>query len=310
MTVTPLPTPPSSSDPTNFSARADAFMAALPAFAEELNALGIVMDNGGLVSIPYTFSTTTTDSDPGAGALRLNNATQNLATVIRADLLSSASADFTVALDAMDDSTSTVKGFILLYETSTPANFLLFSVTSVAAPSGYRNITVVCIGFSAANPFANSDGVTLKFLRNGDKGDTGASGTSSLDFSSSGTGNVTPPAAPAANCVGYIGAPQNIQNGNYTFVMADLGKHIWHDSATGGHQYTLPANASVAFPIGAILTVASGNGATFQIIRAGGVVLVAAGTTTDANVTINAYGVVSLLKVATNVWIISGTGFV
>ncbi len=39
MAITSLPTPPSRSDPENFSERADAFMAALPRFATEANAL-------------------------------------------------------------------------------------------------------------------------------------------------------------------------------------------------------------------------------------------------------------------------------
>lgn len=39
MAITALPNPPSRSDPANFSERADAFMAALPAFAQEANSL-------------------------------------------------------------------------------------------------------------------------------------------------------------------------------------------------------------------------------------------------------------------------------
>jgi hypothetical protein len=38
LAITPLPTPPSTSDPTNFDARADAFLAALPTFQAEANA--------------------------------------------------------------------------------------------------------------------------------------------------------------------------------------------------------------------------------------------------------------------------------
>jgi hypothetical protein len=38
MAITPLPTPPSTSDPANFDARADAFLGALPQFATECNA--------------------------------------------------------------------------------------------------------------------------------------------------------------------------------------------------------------------------------------------------------------------------------
>ena len=39
MPITNLPTPPTRSDPVNFNSRADAFLAALPAFATEANAL-------------------------------------------------------------------------------------------------------------------------------------------------------------------------------------------------------------------------------------------------------------------------------
>jgi hypothetical protein len=44
MAITPLPDPPSRSDPTNFPERADAFMAALPGFATEANALAQQVD--------------------------------------------------------------------------------------------------------------------------------------------------------------------------------------------------------------------------------------------------------------------------
>jgi len=44
MTITALPIPPSRQDPTNFSERADAFMAALPAFATETNATAVDVD--------------------------------------------------------------------------------------------------------------------------------------------------------------------------------------------------------------------------------------------------------------------------
>ena len=44
MTITALPIPPSRQDPANFSERADAFMAALPAFATETNATAVDVD--------------------------------------------------------------------------------------------------------------------------------------------------------------------------------------------------------------------------------------------------------------------------
>jgi len=44
MTITALPTPPTRQDPSNFSARADAFMVALPTFVTETNATAVAAD--------------------------------------------------------------------------------------------------------------------------------------------------------------------------------------------------------------------------------------------------------------------------
>ena len=68
----------------------------------------------GVLAITYTFDTTTTDADPAAGKLRLGNATQNAATVIRTDLLDSLGVDWTAVLDTFDASTNAVKGQVRL----------------------------------------------------------------------------------------------------------------------------------------------------------------------------------------------------
>lgn len=175
--ITPLPTPPSTDDPANFDARADAFLGALPAFVAEANGYGAALaaDVTGAVSIPYIFSTTTADADPTSGQLRLNNAMQNAATVIRADLLDALGTDVTAVLDSTDDSGSAVKGQIRLSKVGDGAAWLLFNVTAVASPSGYRNITVALIGSSAASPLADGDPIVLSFTRTGDVGPTGTS---------------------------------------------------------------------------------------------------------------------------------------
>lgn len=129
---------------------------------------------GGAYSLQYTFSTTTTDADPGAGILRLDNATQNTATTIRADLLGRDTSDYSGVLALLDDSTSTNKGYLKLLHAEDSTKWLLFSVASIASPSGYKNITVTCVGSSSANPFADGDDIFFDFTPTGDKGDTGA----------------------------------------------------------------------------------------------------------------------------------------
>jgi hypothetical protein len=122
----------------------------------------------------YTFSTTTTDSDPGNGFMRFDQATQSTTTVVRADLLDSFSTDRTDAIDALDASTNAVRGLMQIVHRDDASKWILFGVTSVASPSGYRNISVSYIDSSAASPFANNDPVVLHFSRAGDGASSGS----------------------------------------------------------------------------------------------------------------------------------------
>jgi hypothetical protein len=137
---------------------------------------------GGGISIQYIFDTTTADSDPGPGKLRLNQATQNTATVIRADLVDVNGTDWTTALASLADSTSAVKGHIRLFAVSDPSKWLLFSVSAVASPSGYKNVAAAILGWSSASPFSNGDAVVLTFSRTGDAGTAGTMGLRDLDI--------------------------------------------------------------------------------------------------------------------------------
>jgi hypothetical protein len=151
-------------------------MVDLPIWGGEVNATAAAITSmaaGGAFAIPYTFSSTTTDGDPGAGFLRLSSATQNASTVIRLDLTGADLSTWTSVIDTFDDSTSTVKGHILLQKSDDTTKWLLFSVTSLASPSGYKNVTVVPVASSAASPFTNGNSLTLKFQRTGDVGTAG-----------------------------------------------------------------------------------------------------------------------------------------
>jgi len=55
----------------------------------------------------------------------------------------------------------------------------------------------------------------------------------------------------AGSAVSY---PQNIQSANYTLVLSDAGKQIFHPASDNNiRTYTIPANASVAYPIGTVI---------------------------------------------------------
>lgn len=79
MPITPLPTPPSRNDPTNFSSRADAFLGALPAFGTEANALAVDV-NDDAVAAAASASTATTQAGIATTQAGLATAQVGLAT--------------------------------------------------------------------------------------------------------------------------------------------------------------------------------------------------------------------------------------
>jgi hypothetical protein len=79
MAITPLPTPPSRNDPTNFSTRADAFLGALPDFATEANALAVDV-NADAVAAAASASTATTQAGIATTQAGLATAQVGLAT--------------------------------------------------------------------------------------------------------------------------------------------------------------------------------------------------------------------------------------
>lgn len=103
--------------------------------------------------------------------------------------------------------------------------------------------------------------------------------------------------------IGYRGAPQNAQTGAYALTLNDNGKHI--SITTGG--VTIPANASVAFPIGATIVIYNNSGSS-QTIAITSDTLRQAGTTNTGSRTLAGYGLATVVKVAATVWVISGAG--
>lgn len=110
-----------------------------------------------------------------------------------------------------------------------------------------------------------------------------------------------------ADSVGLRVAPLNTQNAAYTFVMNDVAWTVLHTSATP-HTWTIPPNSSVAFPGGTPIVLINEGSGSVSIARGAGVVLRKAGSSTDANVTLAANGMATLIKTADNIWRISGTG--
>lgn len=111
------------------------------------------------------------------------------------------------------------------------------------------------------------------------------------------------------NNIGYLNIPQNSQSAAYTLVLSDSGKHIYHPSAdTTARTWTIPANSSVAFPIGTAITFVNDTSAGTITISITSDTLVLAGTGTTGSRTLAASGMATAIKITSTRWMISGSG--
>ena len=149
---------------------------------------------------------------------------------------------------------------------------------------------------------------------------TDETGTGALVFATSPTlvtpalgtpasGDLTSCTADGTNAVGFRTIPQNSRSAAYTLVLADSGKHIFHPSAdTTARTFTIPANSSVAYPIGTALTFINQNGAGVVTIAITTDTMRLSPAGTTGSRTLAANGSATCIKVTATEWLISGSG--
>lgn len=123
------------------------------------------------------------------------------------------------------------------------------------------------------------------------------------------SGNLINCTVDGTNSTGYRNIPQNIKSSNYTLVLSDAGKHILHPSTdTTARTFTIPANSTVAFPIGTAITFINQNnaGAITISITTDTMRLTGAGTTGSRVLSSN--GIATVIKLTATEWFITGTG--
>jgi len=136
--------------------------------ADLMAELSVVEANGrGLF---YRFSDAVTDSDPGAGYLRLNNLTIGSATAAYLDNLDANGADVSGVLDSWDDQgTPSARGQLWLRSIADPSAFHAFKVTdAVLDGTGYRKLALTYVGGSGG--FAADDELMAMFSAQGADG--------------------------------------------------------------------------------------------------------------------------------------------
>ena len=108
--------------------------------------------------------------------------------------------------------------------------------------------------------------------------------------------------------VGYREAPRNEQTTNYTLVLADRGKSVVMGNGTAtALTVTIPANATVAFPIGTVIIFVNINTVGLSIAITTDTLTLANSTTTGTR-TLARNGLATCVKINTTSWLISGAG--
>ncbi len=189
-------------------------------------------------------------------------------------------------------------------------------VTGATGPAGATGVT----GLTGATGPTGVTGAT------GPAGATGPTGAASIVAGPTGPAGATGPVgatgvtgvAGATGPTGVTGAtgptgpstiPQNSQSAAYTLVLGDAGSHIFHPAAdTTARIWTIPANASVAYPVGTAITFVNENSAGVITIAITTDTMRLAGAGTTGSRTLAANGIATALKVTSTSWLISGSG--
>lgn len=120
-------------------------------------------------------------------------------------------------------------------------------------------------------------------------------------------GTITPAATPTATDPGFIGLPQVSKTASYTLTMTDMFKEIYITGTTAAQTITIPANGSVAAPIGAFVTITNDSNQNWSIAITTDTLALSPGGTTGTR-TLAANGTATIRKVTSTRWWIYGTG--
>jgi hypothetical protein len=130
-------------------------------------ATGATENSAGL---QMTFSNSTSDADPGAGKLALNNSTLSSVSVMFFDDADDNGADISTFVQSFDDASNvTAKGLIHVEKEGTASTFALYKVTgAITDASGYTKVPVSHLVSNGT--FSNSDGIRVDFSYSGNDG--------------------------------------------------------------------------------------------------------------------------------------------
>ena len=122
------------------------------------------------------------------------------------------------------------------------------------------------------------------------------------------SGNLSSCTADGTDAVGFKNIPISSKSADYTTVLADSGKVIFHPSTdANARTFTIDSNANVAYPLGTALTFINMTSNVANIaITTDTMYLSSAGTTGTRSLA--QYGSATCIKITSTSWLISGSG--
>lgn len=197
---------------------------------------------------PFTYSTNTTDADPGAGLLRGDNATlASSAHLFIDDVAANGATGMSAWIASFDDQVGAVKGILRVQSASDPTKYIEWPVSGITTASGYSKVALgtawgpggivttasdTLVSFDAEGVSANLNNQALTnakgFAYNGEIPTTGA--TPAVNFS---TGDLQKTTL-SANATPVFTAP------------AGIGWVQWHvqQDGTGGRSIAFPGTVA------------------------------------------------------------------
>jgi hypothetical protein len=213
------------------------------------------------------------------------------------------------------------KNYIVKNGTNEVVTIKVSGQTGVTVPVGktvlvYNNATDVV---TAVDHIPSLTLATALPVASGGTGGTTSTGSGAVVLATSPTlvtpALGTPTSGTLSSCtvdgtdaVGFRNTPVNSQSAAYTAVLADAGKTIFHPASdNNARTFTIPANSSVAYPVGTVLTFVNLAAADVTIAITDDTLYLAGPGTTGSR-TLAEYGIASAVKLASTTWLISGNG--
>jgi hypothetical protein len=290
-----------------------------------LQEIGAALQSAGKVPAQrYTIElANTTDSDPGAGLVKGNNATFASSTELYIDDSTSDSVDLSTLFASLGAS-----GFIKIQSVTDAGEWAIWKWTATTDQTGYWKFAVT--PQASKGTLDDADAVLIEFDADGTAGGayqpldsdltTIAGLTATTDnflqakssaWASRTVAQVTTDlqgTGLVADAVGFRNIPANSQSAAYTTVAADSGKSIDHPSTdANARTFTIDSNANVAYPVGTCITFTNMTANVVTIaITSDTMYLAGAGTTGSRSLA--QYGIATARKLTSTTWLISGTG--